>query len=97
MCGIVGVISWSETHRVTRADLKRMTDAIAHRGPDGEGFYFNIDPDDRSQTISPENPQVAFGFRHGQPAGGQGNASQCVQAQRCCARRFVCDDQALDF
>ncbi len=63
MCGIVGVISWSETHRVTRADLKRMTDAVAHRGPDGEGFYFNIDPDDRSQTISPENPQVAFGFR----------------------------------
>jgi asparagine synthase (glutamine-hydrolysing) len=63
MCGIVGVISWSEDHRVTRADLKRMTDAIAHRGPDGEGFYFNIDPDDRSQTISPENPQVAFGFR----------------------------------
>lgn len=63
MCGIVGIISWSESHRVTRADLKRMTDAIAHRGPDGEGSYFNIDPDDRSQTISPENPQVAFGFR----------------------------------
>lgn len=63
MCGIVGVISWSEQHRVTRADLKRMTDAIAHRGPDGEGFYFNIDPDDRSAVISPENPQVAFGFR----------------------------------
>jgi asparagine synthase (glutamine-hydrolysing) len=63
MCGIVGVISWSEEHRVTRADLKRMTDALAHRGPDGEGFYFDRDPDDLSQPITPDRPQIAFGFR----------------------------------
>ena len=26
-------------HRRPRSLLKRMTDALAHRGPDGEGFY----------------------------------------------------------
>jgi asparagine synthase (glutamine-hydrolysing) len=37
MCGIAGIVAGSvERHS---AALKRMTDAIQHRGPDGEGHY----------------------------------------------------------
>jgi asparagine synthase (glutamine-hydrolysing) len=38
MCGIAGVVSLAG-EPVPVAVLKRMTDAIAHRGPDGEGWY----------------------------------------------------------
>ena len=38
MCGIAGRVNFSG-EKVTRTYLKKMTDAIAHRGPDGEGQY----------------------------------------------------------
>lgn len=38
MCGIVGVCHFDK-HPVTPSLLKKMTDAIAHRGPDGEGQW----------------------------------------------------------
>jgi asparagine synthase (glutamine-hydrolysing) len=38
MCGIAGLIHLDETP-VSPAVLQRMTDAIAHRGPDGEGHW----------------------------------------------------------
>lgn len=38
MCGIAGIVDYRGTP-VLREDLKRMTDAIAHRGPDGEGHW----------------------------------------------------------
>jgi asparagine synthase (glutamine-hydrolysing) len=38
MCGIVGVVNLSGAP-VSANLLKRMTDRIAHRGPDGEGHY----------------------------------------------------------
>jgi asparagine synthase (glutamine-hydrolysing) len=38
MCGISGVISLN-TDKVNKVILKKMTDAIAHRGPDGEGHW----------------------------------------------------------
>src|SRR5579871_520750 len=41
MCGIAGILS-PDPARITRERLRAMTDAIAHRGPDGEGFW--IDP-----------------------------------------------------
>ncbi|MES2777127.1 MAG: asparagine synthase (glutamine-hydrolyzing) [Bacteroidota bacterium] len=42
MCGIAGIISTHVAHPTKlRADLQQMTDAIAHRGPDGEGFWIN--------------------------------------------------------
>ena len=63
MCGFAGVISWSENHRTSRTTLARMSAAIAHRGPDGEGVYFSHDPDDLSVPITPERPQVALAFR----------------------------------
>src|SRR5689334_7754001 len=34
MCGIAGFVGAGEA-----TDLKAMTDALAHRGPDGEGFF----------------------------------------------------------
>lgn len=34
MCGIAGIVGKAEI-----ADVKKMTDAIKHRGPDGEGVY----------------------------------------------------------
>src|SRR5437899_1784270 len=40
MCGIVGLLSLNGS-RPDGAVLKRMTDAIAHRGPDGEGQYLD--------------------------------------------------------
>ena len=38
MCGIAGIINRNK-NIVDDAELKRMTDVVAHRGPDGEGFY----------------------------------------------------------
>ena len=38
MCGIAGVLNFDGSPVDPRV-LKRMTDAIAHRGPDGEGWY----------------------------------------------------------
>ncbi|MFQ5788445.1 MAG: asparagine synthetase B family protein, partial [Thermodesulfobacteriota bacterium] len=40
MCGIAGILSLSGDP-VSPVLLRRMTDAIAHRGPDGEGIYTN--------------------------------------------------------
>lgn len=39
MCGIVSALSWNAP--VTRERLKRGADALAHRGPDGEGFWLS--------------------------------------------------------
>jgi asparagine synthase (glutamine-hydrolysing) len=38
MCGIAGIFNLNG-EPVSPVLLRRMTDAIAHRGPDGEGFY----------------------------------------------------------
>ena len=38
MCGIVGIVDFSR-RPVAVEDVRKMTDAIAHRGPDGEGQY----------------------------------------------------------
>jgi asparagine synthase (glutamine-hydrolysing) len=43
MCGIAGLIGRMD--ETNRAALKRMNDAMSHRGPDGEGFWEAI-PDD---------------------------------------------------
>jgi asparagine synthase (glutamine-hydrolysing) len=44
MCGIAGIIS-SNTSLINKENLKRMTDAIAHRGPDGEGHWISANGD----------------------------------------------------
>ena len=38
MCGIAGILNLNG-EPVSPVTLRRMTDALAHRGPDGEGFY----------------------------------------------------------
>lgn len=40
MCGIAGIISLNK-NKVSVQRLKNMTDAVAHRGPDGEGQWIN--------------------------------------------------------
>ncbi len=40
MCGIAGIIHFS-SQKADKKELKKMCDAIAHRGPDAEGFYLN--------------------------------------------------------
>ena len=41
MCGIVGIVRPAEAAPVDRDLLARMCEAIRHRGPDEDGFYFN--------------------------------------------------------
>ena len=40
MCGIAGILSVDPAN-ITSGRLKKMTDAIAHRGPDGEGCWIS--------------------------------------------------------
>lgn len=40
MCGIAGILNFDRAP-VSPVILRRMTDAIAHRGPDGEGHYID--------------------------------------------------------
>lgn len=42
MCGIAGIIS-ADPARVSMHLLKSMSDILAHRGPDGEGFWIHED------------------------------------------------------
>ncbi len=41
MCGIVGYLAMTNAKPLPLTTLWAMSDAIAHRGPDGEGFYFS--------------------------------------------------------
>ncbi len=41
MCGIAGYIHFNKERAANKSLLKKMTDIIVHRGPDGEGFYIN--------------------------------------------------------
>lgn len=50
MCGIAGIISF-DTNNVNLHRLRQMTDAIAHRGPEGDGFWIN------------DTERVSFGHR----------------------------------
>jgi asparagine synthase (glutamine-hydrolysing) len=38
MCGIAGIFSQNKNN-INHGLIKSMTDAIAHRGPDGEGHF----------------------------------------------------------
>ena len=39
MCGIAGILNREEP--VTEEQIRRMTDAMSHRGPDSEGFFLD--------------------------------------------------------
>ncbi len=42
MCGIAGILS-KNPEFISQHRIKTMTDAISHRGPEGEAFYINAD------------------------------------------------------
>jgi len=59
MCGIVG---WKSKRKIDRNIIVKMADTIAHRGPDGEGYYYNDDntlalAHKRLSIIDPEHGQ----------------------------------------
>ncbi len=39
MCGIAGYINFETTRSAEKSVIKKMTDCIAYRGPDGDGFF----------------------------------------------------------
>src|SRR5256885_15879268 len=39
MCGIAGVVSWGRPIADPERIVRRLADALAHRGPDGEGAW----------------------------------------------------------
>src|SRR6476620_3330335 len=41
MCGICGQFNFIHHEPVEPATIRRMTDSIAHRGPDDEGYFFS--------------------------------------------------------
>jgi asparagine synthase (glutamine-hydrolysing) len=74
MCGICGKLEFDPGKQVPETLLKRMADAIRHRGPDDEGFYASgqiglgfrrlsiIDLDSGHQPLSNENGTVWIVF-----------------------------------
>lgn len=42
MCGIAGIVS-IDTNKMTKSLIKKMTDIIHYRGPDGDGHWINSD------------------------------------------------------
>jgi asparagine synthase (glutamine-hydrolysing) len=74
MCGICGKVNFEREKHVPAQLLKRMADAIRHRGPDDEGFYASgpvglgfrrlsiIDLDGGHQPLSNENGTVWIVF-----------------------------------
>lgn len=41
MCGIAGILERNPSGAADRRAVRKMTHALQHRGPDGEGFYFD--------------------------------------------------------
>jgi asparagine synthase (glutamine-hydrolysing) len=74
MCGIAGIVSQGRLAEDEQELLKRMTRTLHHRGPDGEGYYFDehaglghrrlsiIDLDAGKQPMSNEDESVWVTF-----------------------------------
>jgi asparagine synthase (glutamine-hydrolysing) len=56
MCGIAGAVFWNEPGSEPEAVVRAMTDAQAHRGPDGAGV-------ERVSGVEPRQPVAVFGHR----------------------------------
>jgi asparagine synthase (glutamine-hydrolysing) len=73
MCGIAGLV-YTDPHRpAERLQLRRMGDAIAHRGPDGEGLF-------QSRNVGLIHRRLAIIDLAGgdQPIGNEDNSIQVV-------------------
>jgi asparagine synthase (glutamine-hydrolysing) len=57
MCGFAGSISWDDRFGISRDALMRMSACVAHRGPDGQGTWFD------EGDISRGKPQVLLAHR----------------------------------
>lgn len=74
MCGLTGIFDPDRSARIDTALLRRMTDAIAYRGPDGDGFHVErgiglghrrlaiIDPASGQQPMYNEDGTVGIVF-----------------------------------
>ena len=65
MCGIAGAAWTSAAPPFDQFVLRRMVSAIAHRGPDDEGFYFSpaLPVSNSTSTASGGGPGAALGHR----------------------------------
>jgi asparagine synthase (glutamine-hydrolysing) len=67
MCGITGMVWTGETPPPDPTVLRRMTDALVHRGPDDAGYYFSGLPGREWNGVTPvevtAEAGAAFGFR----------------------------------
>ncbi|MCB2112940.1 MAG: asparagine synthase (glutamine-hydrolyzing) [Parvularculaceae bacterium] len=69
MCGVAGIFDLEGRREIDRAALKRMADAIAHRGPDAEGFFSAPGiglAHRRLAIIDPEGGAQPFHASHGE-------------------------------
>lgn len=72
MCGIAGIATINPDAPIDRADVRRMADALAHRGPDGQGFAILsgaalasrrlaiVDPEGGAQPITNETSTLTL-------------------------------------
>lgn len=58
MCGIAGIINFQNTTLHLPTEVKKMSRAISHRGPDGEGFLFINLKGDYFPCFSEQTPQA---------------------------------------
>ena len=57
MCGIAGILSFSELYRIQAAELEDMAAHIRQRGPDGTDFWIN-----HQERPGPHQPQMGLAF-----------------------------------
>src|SRR4029450_869920 len=74
MCGIAGIVDLSGSRTIDPAIVRRMADAIVHRGPDDDGYFFRpglamanrrlsiVGLADRPQPMHHEDRSVAVVF-----------------------------------
>ncbi len=62
MCGIAGIVD-STGRPVETAVIEKMCAAMAHRGPDDDGYYINPDPETGYRSQSRASASVALGMR----------------------------------
>jgi len=74
MCGIAGIVDLKATRDVNRRALERMTEALAHRGPDGEDYFLA--------------PGVGFGHRRLAVIDVEGGAQPFHTRERGCVLSF---------
>ena len=104
MCGIAGLFDLRGTREPDRAALRRMTDALAHRGPDGQGAHVEpglalghrrlavIDPSAGAQPFTSQGGKTVLTF-NGEVYNHAALAAEVERAGR--ALRTRCDTEVL--